>query len=132
MSDAARLIARLALVAVFLVSGWDKFAGGLDGFAGSLARKGVPMAAGVAPVAAGVELGAALLVALGIFARPAALLLILFTAVATGLTHLFWTFPDEMRADQALQFWKNVGLAGGLLLLAIAGPGRFSLRPANH
>jgi putative oxidoreductase len=127
MTDIALLVARIALSAVFLISGWGKLTGDLAGFSASLAAKGAPAATLLGPLAAGIETCAAALLIAGLFARPAAALLVAFTAAATALSHLFWTFPEAAQASQAIPFWKNVGLAGGLLAIAAVGPGRLAL-----
>jgi putative oxidoreductase len=126
MTDVTLLIGRLALVALYLESAVGKF-GALDGIAGALAVMGYPAALLFAAVAAAGELAGALGVAAGLFTRYAALGLVVFTVVATASFHIFWAFEDAARADQYMHFMKNFGLAGGLLILAAAGSGRFSL-----
>ena len=41
--------------------------------------------------------------------------------------HGFWAVPEELYAQERLSFFKNVALMGGLLMIAVHGPGRFSL-----
>ena len=43
------------------------------------------------------------------------------------LFHAYWSVPEAERMAQYLSFWKNVSIAGGMLLLAAFGAGRFSL-----
>ena len=126
MTDVALLIGRLALVALYLESAVGKF-GALEGIAGALAAKGYPAALLFAGVAAAGELAGALGVAAGLFTPFAALGLFVFTVFATVSFHNFLTFEDAARADQYMHFMKNLGLAGGLLILAAAGAGRLSL-----
>ena len=64
---------------------------------------------------------------LGIATRYAALALIAFTLVATGIAHRFWEFDEAARRAQAINFNKNTSMVGGLLAMIVAGPGRFSL-----
>jgi putative oxidoreductase len=126
MTDVTLLIGRLALVALYLESAVGKF-GALDGIAGALAVMGYPAALLFAAVAAAGELAGALGVAAGLFTRVAALGLFAFTVLATVSFHNFWAFEDAARADQYMHFMKNLGLAGGLLILAAAGSGRLAL-----
>lgn len=64
---------------------------------------------------------------LGFQARIGAILLLIFLALATWYFHDFWTFaPDSPEyQQQMIQFLKNMGLAGGMLIVLAngAGPG---------
>jgi putative oxidoreductase len=65
--------------------------------------------------------------------RWSALALALFTLVASLVFHAFWSAPPEQQFVQQLLFMKNVAVAGGLLFVAGAGAGAWSLeawRPA--
>jgi putative oxidoreductase len=59
--------------------------------------------------------------------RFAALALVAFTLVATGISHRFWEFDEAARRGQTINFNKNMTMIGGLLALIVAGPGRFSI-----
>lgn len=76
---------------------------------------------------AGVEFLSGLCLVLGIVTRYAALAAVAFTLVATGIAHRFWEFDEAARRAQATNFNKNMALIGGLIALAIVGPGRFSI-----
>ena len=65
------------------------------------------------------ELGGGLLVLFGLKTRWAAIALFGFCL----LTALFF----HLGADQTIHFRKNIAMAGGFLLLAIFGPGGWSL-----
>lgn len=125
-ADAALLVGRLCLAAIFLWSGLGKI-GSLGGFAGMLANQGLPAPMVAALVAVVLEAGGAALVIVGFLTRAAAAGLILFTIAATLIAHDFWTFEEPERSMQQIQFMKNLGLIGGFLLLIGSGPGRFSL-----
>ena len=64
---------------------------------------------------------------MGFRTRYASLLMILFVIVATGISHRFWEFADAARRAQESQFFKNLSIIGGFLLLFVTGGGRFSL-----
>jgi putative oxidoreductase len=124
--DALLLLARVALGALFVLSGLGKLAD-LAGFAAGLQRLGVPFVAALAPVDAGVELLGGLAIALGAWTRGAALLVAGSTVAATLLAHGFWAAPVGQQAAQTIQFLKNLAIVGGLLAVAAAGAGRFGV-----
>jgi len=41
--------------------------------------------------------------------------------------HNYWALPVEKAFVNQLMFWKNIGIAGGLLAFAAFGAGRFSI-----
>lgn len=74
---------------------------------------------GAAQVAGGLALGT------GRSPRMGALLLAASLVPTTWARHAFWQEDDpEMRATKKVQFLKNVGLAGGLLLAAVDTEGK--------
>ena len=116
------LIGRILLVLIFLKSG----AGKIDNFGGTAQ---VMASHGIAPYtnfflvgAIFFELAGSITVILGYFARFGAILLLLFLIPTTLIFHGVFTDPNIM-----IQFMKNVGIFGGLLVLLAVGPGRFSL-----
>lgn len=50
-----------------------------------------------------------------------------FTLVASVLFHAYWAAPADQAFMQQLMFFKNLGVIGGLLVLAAAAPGSWSL-----
>jgi putative oxidoreductase len=124
--DVTLLLARLALSAIFIPSGFLKLLH-LETFARSLAARGVPGGTAMALLAAGVELFGGLAVALGFRVRWSALLMLAFTVVAALVSHRFWELDDGQRAMQHVQFMKNLAIAGGFLALSAAGAGRFRI-----
>ena len=125
-ADAALLVGRLCLAAIFLWSGVGKI-GGFGGFAENLAGQGLPIPMLAALAAVVVEAGGAALVMLGLLTRPAAAGLVVFTIAASLIAHDFWTLEGAERSMQQIQFMKNLGLIGGFVLLIGSGPGRLSL-----
>jgi len=124
--DAALLLARLALAAIFIPSGFSKLLH-LETFARSLTARGVPGGTAMALLAAGVEFFGGLAVALGFRVRWSALFLLAFTLAAAFVSHRFWEFDDGQRTMQYVQFMKNLAIAGGFLALSAAGAGRFRI-----
>jgi putative oxidoreductase len=69
-------------------------------------------------------------VLLGIRARFGAVLLILFLIPVTLTFHDYWHYaPGTERIAQMTNFMKNMGLAGGLLMVLAFGSGPLSLKP---
>ena len=68
-----------------------------------------------------VQLGGGLLVVAGAMTRIAALAFALFCALTAALFH--WNFAVH---NELLHFEKDLAIAGGFLVLAAAGPGRWS------
>jgi uncharacterized membrane protein YphA (DoxX/SURF4 family) len=76
----------------------------------------------------GVQIGAGVLLATGKFRRLASLALIGSIVPTTYAGHRFWEETDEVtRSQQRTQFFKNVGLLGGLILAAVDTEGEPSL-----
>jgi len=125
--DLILLIGRLALGIIFVKSGFAKLMA-LSAFAASLAGRGVPASSFWAVVGATVEFVGGILIVTGLKTRYASLLMILFVIVATGISHRYWDFTDAAaRRLQESQFFKNVAIMGGFVVLYVAGAGRFAL-----
>lgn len=124
--DLVLLIGRLALGAIFVKSGLQKLMG-LSAFAASLASRGVPQSATWAMIGATVECVGGILIVTGFRTREASLLMILFVIVATGISHRFWEYADAAQRLQESQFFKNLAIIGGFLVLFVTGSGRFGL-----
>jgi putative oxidoreductase len=125
--DVVALIARVLLVALFLLSGFSKI-GGFAGTASYIASKGLPLPQLGAVIAIVVELGGGLLLLSGWKARPVALILAIFTVIVAVLFHAYWSDTDPAaRMNDFINFWKNVSIAGGFLMVFAFGPGRYSV-----
>jgi putative oxidoreductase len=119
ISPAAAFAGRVLLVCVFLLEGWHK----LNGYSGAVAymqKFGLP--GELLPVAILVEVAGSLLIVVGWQTRFAALALAGFSILAAAIFHSKLAVMNE-----ALHFWKDIGLAGGFLLLVAFGPGVWSL-----
>ncbi len=120
------LAGRLLLALLFLPAGISKI-GGFAGTVGYIGSKGLPMPEVGAVIAIVVEVLGALALIAGFGTRIAALVLAVFTLVATVFFHNYWGMPAEMQMVQKLMFFKNIGVVGGLLVLAAHGAGAWSL-----
>jgi putative oxidoreductase len=113
------LIARIALAALFLLAGLNKISQ-YEGTQAFMESVGVP--GGLLPAVIILEVMGALAIMAGLFTRPAALALAGFSVASALLFHLQLADPTQFA-----MFFKNIGLAGGFLLLAAHGAGPFSL-----
>jgi putative oxidoreductase len=120
------LAGRVMMAALFIPSGFSKLAG-FQGTVGYIASKGLPLPQLGAVAAIVVELLVAAALLLGWRTRWAALILMLFTLAAAVLFHNYWAVPPEQKMMQAINFWKNVAIAGGLLFVAAHGPGPYAV-----
>jgi putative oxidoreductase len=120
------LVGRILIGSIFVQSGFAKLMS-LGGFAAMLASRGVPMAEVLAPIGAAVEFGGGLAIVLGLGARYAALLMITFVIVATGISHRFWEYAPPQRQAQTVNFAKNAAIIGGFLFVFVTGGGQYSL-----
>lgn len=126
LQNAFPLAARLLFVAMFLPAGLNKIAG-FSGTVGYIASVGLPLAAVGAVIAIVVEVVGALALLAGFGTRIAAVVLALFTLVASVFFHAYWAAPEGQAMVQQLMFFKNLAIVGGLLALAAHGAGRWSL-----
>ena len=124
--DALILAARVLLMTLFLVTGYTK----LTNFSATkayMASTGLPLPQVAAALAVAVEFFGGLALVVGVFTRPFALLYVVFTLVSALEGHRFWTKAGPERQAQKINFLKNVSIMGGLLLLAVIGPGMYAL-----
>ncbi|WP_414446819.1 DoxX family protein [Burkholderia sp. 22PA0099] len=124
--DGVLLVARVLMMVLFVMFGWQK----LTGFSGTVAymgSTGVPAPMLAAAVAVVMEFVAGVLIVLGFWTRPVALLLALYTLGTAFIGHHYWTMSGMEHYANLINFYKNVSIVGGLLVLAVAGPGRFSI-----
>lgn len=124
--DALHLVARVLMAWLFIPAGWGKLMG-FSGVVGYISSKGVPMPEVCAAIAIAIELGLGTLLLVGWHARWAALGLAIFVAVITPIFHDFWAVPAAQAGMQKQAFWKNVAVLGGLIMVYLHGPGRWSI-----
>ncbi len=74
----------------------------------------------------------ALTVLIGYFARVGAVMLLLYWLPFTFIVYSFWNDPEDLRRLHTLLFMRNMGLAGGLLLLLANGAGSISVKRLFH
>lgn len=122
INKSAYTFGRILLASLFVISGIFKIIGfaGTVGYMGSL---GLPVPTLAVIVTILVEVGAGLLLMTGSrYARPAALLIAVFTVGATLAAHRFWAVDAASMQGQLTNFLKNLSIIGGLLVFASITP----------
>ena len=125
------LVLRLALGLIFVLHGWVNFVGGRESFLYEmLAMVGWDTPDPLVVLISALELLGGLALALGILTRVAALGLAAEMVVAVALFHIRQGFfiVAVPNVPLAYGFEYHVALVGGLLCLAVAGPGRLALQ----
>lgn len=136
-----RRVARPMLAAIFVVGGLDQLK-----HPGRKADTARPFVEKVAPAiglpndpemlvrANGAAMvGAGSLLALGRLPRVASAVLAATMLPTTAAAHAFWKEQDpQVRSQQKVQFLKNLGLLGGVLLAAVDTEGRPGLAYRAH
>lgn len=120
------LIARIALILLFIIFGLPK----ISGFSGTVAymeHLGTPLPTLAAAIAVFMEVVAAILVIIGFFTRPLAILFVFYTLGTAVIGHHYWSMAGDAVMPNMINFYKNISIAGGFLLLAVTGPGAISV-----
>lgn len=123
------IVGRVMLATIFFMSAVGNKIPNFSGVTQYMESAGVP-AAGLMLVGAIVFLiSGSVSIVLGFKARIGAGLLLIFLALATYFFHDFWSFDPESKdfQMQMIQFMKNLGLAGAMVMLIANGSGPGSL-----
>jgi putative oxidoreductase len=124
--DTILLVSRVLLALLFVIFGWEK----LTGFAGTIgyfAQTGVPVPYLSAAIAVVMEFIVGLAIVLGLYTRPLAVLLAIYTLGTAIIGHPFWGMTGMARMENEINFFKNISIIGGLLLLYLTGAGAYSI-----
>lgn len=120
MNNYAILVARIMMPVLFIVAGYGKLG---DAYAGTQQyMQAMGVSGALLPLTILLELGGGLAILFGFLTRTTAI----FTFGFTVLTALLFHSNFAEGANQ-LMFMKNFTIAGGYLLLAVTGPGKFSI-----
>jgi putative oxidoreductase len=121
------LLARILLAAMFISSGYAALSD-VAGTASYFAGLGLGPASVLAWAVGIFEIAAGALLVVGFQTRPAAIVLALFSVMASFVGHYGQGGDDAMAVfmhNQALM--KDIAVAGGMIALAICGPGGLSV-----
>lgn len=121
------LIARILLIALFLIFGFSKLTG-FEGTIQYMTMLHAPLPTLSAIIAVVAEALFGVLIVIGFYTRPIAVLLALYTLGTAIIGHAYWHTTGDMMQDlnTKIHFFKNISIVGGFLLLAITGPGAIS------
>lgn len=120
VNNLAILIARILMPILFIVAGYGKLGDAYAGTQQYMQAMGVP--GFFLPLTILLELGGGLAILFGFLTRTTAL----FTAFFTLMTALIFHTNFAEGVNQ-LMFMKNLTIAGGYILLAVTGPGAWSI-----
>ena len=121
------LLGRVLMGGYFIVSGVNHFKH-LKMLTGYAQSKGVPMPREMVLLTGAMLLLGGLGIFLGVYIKCSVLLLSVFLVVVSFKMHQFWKLEGMARMGEEINFKKNLGLLGGvLMLLAIPLPWAVSL-----
>jgi putative oxidoreductase len=121
------LLGRVCIGSLFLMSGINHW---LDLTLLTHFMGGLPGSVQVwAMLAATIEVASGAALVLGFRTREFALLLVFFNLSAAVIGHPYWSITNDAAArwGQFIHFWKDIGLAGGVLFVLARGAGPLSV-----
>ena len=124
--DELLFVARVLLVILFVLSGYSKLAG-FHAAVAEMIAVGLPIPTVAAVVAVILEFFVGIGVLFGFFTRPLALLLAVYTLATAFIGHHYWTMTGSAHIANMINFYKNISIVGGFLLLSLTGPGKYSI-----
>jgi len=124
--NALNLLGRLLIVALFIPAGLGKIAG-FEGTLGYFASLGIPAPTFALAATIVIEVLGGIALLIGFQTRLVAGIMAIFTLVAAVTGHAYWAAPVDQAFIAQLLFFKNIAVMGGLLVLASAGAGGFSV-----
>jgi len=114
---------RILIALYFLLPGLMKF-GAPDQQLELMQHHGLPYAAFLLLIAGIANVGGAVLLLANRYVRLTALGFVLYILVINFFLHDFWNFEGLEAAHETQNFFKNLGILAGLLVLAGASPSR--------
>ena len=137
--NGAYTLGRILIPLVFIVEGIRKLVN-VEAIAKILESSNLPIPDQIVPylggmpkfqaagyLVAGIEVIGGLMVLVGLGARWAALVLIVFTAATIIIGHHFWDMSGDAFYSNLTQALKNLSIMGALLLIVAVGPSPGSL-----
>jgi putative oxidoreductase len=120
------LVARVLLVLLYVIFGWSKLTN-YGGTVSYMAMTGAPAPQISAAIAIAIEFFVGIAILFGIFTRPLALVMAIYTLATGFIGHHYWTMSGADQLANETNFYKNVSIMAGFLLLYITGAGEYSL-----
>jgi len=125
------LLGRLLIVYIFATSGIAKVFSWQSNLQ-YMSTRHLPMIPVLLAIAAVIEIGGSICLITGYRAREAAMVMFLYMIPLTLLFHNYWAASGMLAGMQETHFRKNLAIMGGLLMLAYAGPGRWSVGESSR
>jgi len=122
MADILLLLGRWLIAAIFLMTVWT--GGPSVAYLTSINFIAPDV---MSPFAHVVEWIIVVTLVLGLATRYGALLAFAFVVIAFLTAHLYWQFPQAAQGLQYVFLSKDIAIAGGTLVLFVAGGGRYSI-----
>lgn len=116
VNDVGMLLGRILLASLFLISGAAKYLN-FEGTQIYMDIMGLP--GGLLPLILLLEIGGGICLIAGLWVRSFSAFLALFCVLTALVFH-----SDFSQQIEVTNFLKNIAIAGGLLVLASAGPGK--------
>ncbi len=126
VKDEVIFVSRFLLVLLFIIFGWGK----LTNYSGTVAymqQVGAPMPPIATLIAIFMEFFVSLAIIAGIFTRPLAVLLAVYTLGTALIGHHYWSMTGMAKFEGEINFYKNISIIGGCFLLYVTGAGKYSL-----
>jgi putative oxidoreductase len=120
------LLARLLIASEFVVAVNGKIFG-WSGQAAYMASHGMTMIGPLLGAALAIEALGTLCVVAGFQARYAAAVMFVYLGIVSVRLHDFWNMTGMPAFANEGQFFKNLGMMGCLLMIAVYGPGRWAV-----
>lgn len=128
INSVLNVIGRFFLVAIFFLSAVGNKIPNFEGVSKYMAGAGVPAPKIILVGAIVFLIVGSLSILVGYKARVGAFLLFVFLVLASYFFHNFWALSDAAAAQaQQIQFLKNLGLMGAMLMITANGAGVASL-----
>ncbi len=119
-------VSRVLICAIFVQGAMGKLLG-WSSQAAYMASKNVPLITPLLAIALVIEVVGVLCLLAGYRARAAAFVMFLYLAAVSVMLNNFWRYTGDRAASNQTEFMKNIGIMGGLLMIAAYGAGRWSV-----
>ncbi|MFT6030894.1 MAG: putative oxidoreductase [Oleiphilaceae bacterium] len=127
LENACLLAGRFLMGIYFILPGIQKITG-FEKMTAYMEAHGVPMITVLLPLTILLQLAAGAAIIVGYKGKIAAFVLAGLTFVISMYMHNFWDMAEGVAKTHEMQnFFKNMGIMAGLLMIVSLGTGRFSL-----
>jgi putative oxidoreductase len=127
LENACLLMGRFLMGVYFILPGISKITG-FEGTSAYMTAHDVPFVPVLLVLTIILQLGAGTALIVGFQGKWAAFVLAGLTVVISIFMHNFWDMEDSIeRTHETQNFFKNMGIVAGLLVIAGLGTGRFSI-----